>query len=474
MKNIRKKFLILLVLTGVVYCMVTGVRAENGSLVDGKKDLFSSIQLFADALSLISTDYVESVEARDLVYGAIEGMMGKLDDYSQFLDQESFREITEETKGEFGGIGIEVGMREGILTVISPIKNTPAAKVGLEKNDKIIKIDGELTRGLTLSDAVNLLKGDPGTRVTLSVYRKGEKDLKDFRITRAVIKLESIKDVSVIADGISYINLVEFQERTAKDLRETLNGLSEKDVQGVILDLRDNPGGLLNASIDVADLFLPQGALIVYTEGRDPGKRAEFRSKKISDFDGMDLALLVNKRSASASEILAGAVKDNGRGLVIGETTYGKGSVQTVIPLKDKSALRLTTASYFTPSGKSLRNTGIDPDIYVKRVRRPEREKGRKKEDLFQKLAAEGKIELPDDEDAGDEEEKDGKSDRSGLKHENVTVEVKDMPLLEDNQIKAAFDILKGIKLSRKASVRLPEEKTGESGGAEDGPLQGR
>lgn len=301
----------------VVLAAVFAAGAQNDKkIVDDPKELYGSVQLFADSISLISTDYVESVDVKDLVHGAIEGMMKTLDDYSQFLDQESFKKITEDTKGEFGGIGIEVGIRDGVLTVIAPMEDTPAERAGMEKGDKIIMIDGELTRGLKLDDAVKKLKGNAGTRVVLTVYRKSEEDLLKFRITRAIIKLKSIKDVEVISDGIGYINLVEFQERTARDLRETINDLMKKDVRGIILDLRNNPGGLLNASIDVADLFLPQGALIVYTEGRDPSKRMEFRSKKMSDLDEIDLAILVNRGSASASEILAGAIKDKpGRGL---------------------------------------------------------------------------------------------------------------------------------------------------------------
>ncbi|MBD3426154.1 MAG: PDZ domain-containing protein [Candidatus Omnitrophica bacterium] len=451
----KSKFVLVLTVLVVAFSAVSQLRAaeDDAGLLDDTKELFKQIQLFADSITLISTDYVEPVKAKDLVYGAIRGMMDTLDGYSQFLDPESFQEITEETKGEFAGIGIEVGVRENILTVIAPIEDTPAAKAGMEAGDKIVKIDGKITRDMTLDEAVELLRGKPGTEVVITVIRERTEEVLDFKIKRDIIKLKSISQSRIIEEDIAYMKIEEFQERTARDLRGNIKRLREEGARSLIIDVRNNPGGLLNASVESADEFLPSGALIVYTEGRDPEKRTEFKSKKRSDFDDLELVVIVNKGSASASEIFAGAIKDNKRGLVLGEMTFGKGSVQTVIPLKDKSALRLTTSAYFSPSGKSIREKGIEPDIYVKREypdkkkqdKKPEQEKV---ERLFSKVKSE---EGPDEEKAEEED----KTDEKKI----------DPLLLEDNQLHAAVNILKGMGIfeSYKTSGRSDADQNEQS-----------
>ncbi|RKY41323.1 MAG: peptidase S41 [Candidatus Makaraimicrobium thalassicum] len=450
----KSRILTVSVLTLVIVTAVLTVRAEPVKIIDNSRELFKQIQLFADSVTLISTDYVEPIKVKDLVYGAIKGMMSTLDGYSQFLDPESFREITEETKGEFGGLGIEIGVRRSVLTVIAPMDDTPASAAGILAGDVIVKIDGEITRDMTLNTAVRKLRGTPGTKVDIGIIREGVDEMLDFTITRAIIKLESIKDACVIEDGIGYVRLVEFQQRTPKDLRSSIKKLRDKGVKGLILDLRNNPGGLLDAAVKVADQFLEQGVMIVYTEGRDPGKRMEFRAKEKPEFDSLDLVIVVNKGSASASEILAGAVKDNGRGLVIGVPTFGKGSVQTVVPLNDKSALRLTTAAYFTPAGKSLIDKGIDPDIYVERVEVKTPEDKKKKDEgrsgIFTKLEkTRGSRRAP----ARD------KPDDKGKKAEaEKPEELKEY----DNQIQTAVNILKGVRISERRKVsHPPEEKKG-------------
>lgn len=402
---------------------------EASDIIDDSKALFKEVQLFADSITLISTDYVESIKIKDLVYGAIKGMMNTLDGYSQFLDPESFKEITEETKGQFGGVGIQIGVRDGVLTVISPIDDTPAFEAGVEAGDRIVKIDGELTRDMTLDDAVKKLRGDPGTDVSITVIREEAEELLDFKLTRAIIKLDSIKDARVIEGDIAYIRLVEFQQRTAKDLKSSIKELKDKGAKSLIIDVRNNPGGLLDAAVETADEFLEQGAMIVYTMGRDPEKKTEFLSKKKPDFGEMDIVVLVNKGSASASEILAGALKDNKRALLVGTTTFGKGSVQTVIPLEDKSALRLTTAAYYTPSGMNLMDKGIDPDITVERAKivKTEEEKDKKKAEIFEKVEKDKK-----------ETEKDKKEREEKLKEER---------LKEDTQVQAAVNVLKGARI---------------------------
>ncbi len=420
----RSRFLISVVLAAALVTAVITVRAEDNTIIDDSKGLFSQVQLFADALTLISTDYVEPVKLKDLIHGAIRGMMETLDDYSQFLDPADFQEMTEETKGEFGGIGIEIGIRDGILTVIAPIDDTPASKAGMEAGDRIVKINDKVTRDMTLDDAVKELRGDSGTKITLTVIREGEDQILTFNLKRAIIKLKSIKEARIVGGDVGYIKLVEFQERTAKDLRRAIKELRGSDAVSLIIDLRNNPGGLLDASVEVADQFLEQGELIVYTEGRDPKKRMEFRAKKKPEFEDMDLVLIVNKGSASASEILAGALKDNKRALVVGETTFGKGSVQTVIPLSDRSALRLTTAAYFTPSGANLMDKGVEPDIVVKKRKIKPAESANKedieKDEIFARIEDE------------DEEKKD---------------EDKKEPEKYDNQLEAAINILKGVKV---------------------------
>ncbi|MBU1895189.1 MAG: S41 family peptidase [Candidatus Omnitrophica bacterium] len=397
--------------------------AKDVNIVDDSKELFKQIQLFADSITLISADYVEPVSVKDLVYGAIKGMMATLGGYNQFLDPESFKEITEETKGEFGGLGVSVGMRDGVLTVISPMEDTPAYTAGIKSGDKIVKIDDEITKDMPFDEAIKKMRGNPGTKVKLTIIREGENKILEFLLARAVIKLQSIKESRIFDKSIGYIRIMEFQEKTTKDLAQNIIELRNKGAKDIVLDLRNNPGGLLSAAIEVSDLFLPIETMIVYTEGRNPEKRMEFRAKKESKFDDMDMVLIVDNGSASAAEIFAGALKDNKRALIIGVPTFGKGSVQTVIPLEDKSALRLTTADYYTPSGKNLRNKGIEPDVYVEKMSLiPE---------TFQEDQEEIKTKVF--------EKLDGKNPPK------IEDKVK-----YDNQVQTAVSILKGIKIFEK------------------------
>ncbi len=469
-KNMRNKIILAVVLVLAAGMAFSAVRAEDtkvaeeAKLTDDKQALFGNVQLLSDSITLISTDYVEEVKVKDLIYGAVKGMMGTLDDYSQFLDPEGFREITEETKGEFGGIGIEIGVRDGVLTVIAPMEDTPAFEAGVEAGDKIVKIDGSSTREMTLDDAVKKLRGDIGTKIVLTVIREGTDKLIDFNIMRAIIKLKSIKEARIIEGNIGYVKIAEFQERTGPDLKEVIKKLRQEGAKSLIIDLRNNPGGLLDASVDAADLFLSQGTMIVYTEGRDPSKRMEFKAKKRTEFDDLALVVLVNKGSASAAEIFAGAVKDNKRGLVIGETTFGKGSVQTVIPLKDGSALRLTTAAYFTPAGKNLRDKGIEPDIIVERKKLMEETEGLSSEDkeksrIFDKLESE--------ENKGAEKDKNKDKDKAAKPEEKkpkdkATPEDEQQGGTEnakeayDNQLAAAVNVLKGLRIFEGYKVSHP------------------
>ncbi len=399
------------------------------------RELFREVRMFADAITLISTEYVKQVEVKDLVHGAIRGMMKTLDGYSQFLDKDSFQEIKEETKGEFGGIGITIGIRDGVLTIIAPMEGAPAFEAGLEAGDKVVKIDGEITRDMTLDESVRKLRGRPGSEVSITVMRDDDIVI-DVTLERAVIQLKSVKESKMVAENIAYIRVTEFQERTARDVDAALTELKQEGAKGVVLDLRNNPGGLLDSAIEVSEKFLPKGTLIVYTEGREETDRMDFFSGKRPTHDDINLIVLINKGSASAAEIMAGALQDSRRALLVGEATFGKGSVQTVIPLRDRSALRLTTAAYYTPSGRNLMDKGIEPDILVKAPpRRPVKDAVEDKKDDPGKLF----------------EELESRED-PGLEPEVKVDKPRRYPRIEDPQLRTAVDILRGVLLYRYAS----------------------
>jgi len=330
-----------------------------------ENSIYEELPLLADTITIVQSDYVEEVDPQKLIYGALQGMLSSLDKHSQFMDPDTYKEMKVETKGEFGGLGIVITIKDNLLTIISPIEDTPAYKVGIKAGDKIIKIDGESTKDITLIDAVKKMRGKPGTQCMLTVLREGEQKFLEFTITRAIIKIESIKEAKVIEDKIGYIRLIEFQEKTPEELEKALKQLERKGIESLILDLRNNPGGLLNVAVKVADKFLPENEVIVSTRGRRPEQDIVFKSTSQGAHRDYPLIVLINEGSASASEIVAGAIRDHNRGMLLGHKSFGKGSVQTVIPLSDGSGLRLTTAKYFTPSGICIHDIGIEPDILV-------------------------------------------------------------------------------------------------------------
>lgn len=350
---------------GISQFIMAKEKDKDSAPAPKKDDLYEQVELFANTISIIRNDYVAPTQSKDLIYGALKGMLMSLDSHSQFMDPESFKEMKVETEGKFGGIGIEITLKDGVLTVISPIEDTPAFKAGLKPNDKIVRIDGKSTRDSALNEAVKKLRGEPGTPITLTILREEEKKLMDVVITRAVIEIKSIKEASVLEDKIGYVKLIEFQENTSKDLAKALAALKAKGIDSLVLDLRNNPGGLLETSVKVSEMFLPQGKLVVSTKGRAKSQDMVYKSGYGRPYTEFMLVVLVNEGSASASEIVAGAIKDNKRGVIVGAKTFGKGSVQTVIPLSDGSAIRLTTAEYFTPSGEGINNKGIIPDVVV-------------------------------------------------------------------------------------------------------------
>jgi carboxyl-terminal processing protease len=327
------------------------------------------LRTFTDVFANIKNNYVEPVDDKELIDNAVRGMLSGLDPHSAYLDVESYEELQVGTTGEFGGLGIEVGMENGFVKVIAPIDDTPAQRAGVEAGDLIIRLDDTPVKGMTLKEAVDMMRGKPGTSITLTIVREGlDKPLKTV-ITRAVIKVKSVKS-RVLEPGYGYLRITQFQSATGETLVEAINTLKKDSggLKGVVLDLRNNPGGVLNAAVDVSDAFLDKG-LVVYTEGRTEDSRVEFPASPGDLLSGAPIVVLVNVGSASASEIVAGALQDHKRAIIMGSKTFGKGSVQTVLPMNDGSALKLTTARYYTPSGRSIQAEGIVPDIQLENVK---------------------------------------------------------------------------------------------------------
>ena len=354
----------------VVFALVfmLGVSLGKGldNVLASSDSIYSDLELFTNALNIIRDNYVEDVDTRDIIYGAIDGMVSSLDAHSAFFRPGDYKEFMEDTKGSFGGLGIEISVVDGVLTIISPLEDTPAWEAGLKAGDKILFIEDESTEGMTAFDAVKVLRGPKGSQVTITIQSEGETTTRDVTITRDIIEIQSVK-YEIYEDNTAYIRITSFQERTALDLREALDAITDEtdgNITGIILDLRNDPGGLLSKSVDVSDMFLSEG-IIVSINGKDPNNNAIFSAHREGTIPDLPMVVLVNGGSASASEIVAGALKDNGRAILIGTTTFGKGSVQTIIPMKDGSGLKITTALYYTPSGASIHEIGIEPDIEV-------------------------------------------------------------------------------------------------------------
>lgn len=334
--------------------------AETGSA-------YKELEQFTDVLTIIQKNYVEPVSMEKLIEGAINGMLGVLDPHSSYLSSEMFKEMQIDTTGEFGGLGIEITLKDGMLTIVSPIEDTPADRIGLEAGDMIVKIDDRLTKDLSIMEAVGLMRGPKGTNITVTIMRDSFDKPREFTLTREIIKVKSVKS-RMIENGFGYVRLAQFQERTTDDLKTALKKLHKESngaLKGLVLDLRNNPGGLLEQAADVADVFL-RGGLIVYTEGRVEDSRMRFEAHKMGTEPDYPMVVLINGGSASASEIVAGALQDNHRAVILGTQSFGKGSVQTVIALENEAGLRLTTARYYTPAGTSIQAKGITPDIVVR------------------------------------------------------------------------------------------------------------
>jgi len=329
-------------------------------------DTYQELDTFASVLAIVQKNYVEPVTTKKLIDGAISGMLASLDPHSAYLTPDLYRDLEVETRGSFGGLGIEITIKNGALTVVAPIEDTPAYRAGLKAGDQIIKIDDDFTKDMSLTDAVKRMRGPKGSKIKLTLHRNGVPELFTVTLARDVIKIQSVKS-KILPEGYGYIRVTTFQENTGDGVEKAIDEFDAKDhgkIKGIVFDLRDNPGGLLNQAVKVSDDFL-DGGLIVYTQGREENQQQKYFSHKKKDFVDYPMVVLVNGGSASASEIVAGALQDQKRAVILGTQTFGKGSVQTILPLDDHSALRLTTARYYTPTGRSIQAVGITPDVDV-------------------------------------------------------------------------------------------------------------
>lgn len=396
---------------------------------------YEDLRVFAEALSMVQKSYVEETKTRDLVYGAIKGMLSELDPHSNFMSPDTYKEMQVDTKGEFGGLGIQISVKDKKLVVIAPIEDTPAWRAGIKAGDHIFKIDNELTKDLTLEDAVKKMRGPKDTKITLTIVREGEQEPLEFTVVRDIIKIKSVKH-KMLSGDIGYVRLTQFQERTGDDLENALKDLEKRNIKSLILDLRNNPGGLLKVAVQISEVFLKEGKLVVSVKGRD-GEKEEYLSSSNKVREEYPIVVLVNEGSASASEIVAGALQDWGRGIVLGTQTFGKGSVQTVFTLSDGSGMRLTTAKYYTPKGISIQNTGITPDIVVKPVKKETEveQKAVREKDLKKHLGNETVPAEEEKQNSGSEEE-----EQERVLGEEIAEE-------EDIQLQRAVDLLKGWKI---------------------------
>lgn len=365
MKKHLRKFLLA---SSLILIGFAASKFDYSMLKAQAEDRYSELQLFSKVLNMVQQYYVEEVDSKKLIYGALKGMLRELDPHTNFLPPEIMKDFETETSGEFGGLGIEISVQNGILTIISPIEDTPAWEAGIKAGDKIIAVDGKSTKGLSLVEASQFMRGKKGSKTTLTIARDGVEEPFDVPITRASVKIKSVKPTD-FEDGFLYIKITSFIENTARDLEKAIQEETKKygNIKGIILDLRRNPGGLLDQAIKVSEFFLEDG-VIVSTKGRDQKNTEITKASKKVDYVGFPIIVLMNEYSASASEIVAGALQDNHRALIMGQKSFGKGSVQTVVKMGDGSGLKLTIARYYTPSGRSIQAEGISPDIEVEEV----------------------------------------------------------------------------------------------------------
>jgi len=441
----KKSSLFLLIL-----CCILPLSSLHAEDLDERQQTYKDLETFANVLTLLQQHYVDKIDTSKVMVGAIGGMLTSLDPHSSYLQPDDFKELQEETKGSFSGIGIEITIRDSILTAVSPIEGTPAFEQGIQAGDQIIRINGESTKNMTLMEAVKVLRGEKGTEVTITIHRPDWDELKDFTLIRDVIPLHSVKSMN-LEPGLFYVRITNFQSTTTRDVRKALNKtLKKQPLSGVVLDLRNNPGGLLDQAVKVADVFLDEG-VIVSTRGRNAEQDMVFEAHGGSGNFNFPMVVLVNGGSASASEIVAGALQDHGRAIVIGTQTFGKGSVQTIIPMPNGAGIRMTTARYYTPSGDSIQETGITPDMVVP-FQEPSKDNTKKKkswnirEKDLPKHLTNGNKKKPRPHDKDTEKNSEQKKIQERL--------------AEDNQLRTALIILKSLNIAGQTGkeVNVQEE----------------
>jgi carboxyl-terminal processing protease len=427
-----------LLLVGILLGLSLAVGHSVYALKDnqtGSVDIpFESLQAFTDVFSRVKSDYVEGVDDKKLIEDAIRGMLSGLDPHSAFMNTAEFNELKVGTTGQFGGLGIEVSMENGFVKVISPIDDTPASRAGLKPSDLIIQLDDSPVKGMTLNDAVKIMRGEPDTDILLTIVREGESAPLEFTITREIIRVKSVKS-RILEDGYGYVRIASFQSRTTTDLLKSITDLQKKaPLKGLVLDLRNNPGGVLSGAVGVSNAFINDG-LVVYTEGRIDNSSHRYTATPGDSLNGAPLIILINGGSASASEIVAGAMQDHKRAIIMGTKSFGKGSVQTIQELQNGSAVKITTARYFTPNGRSIQAKGIVPDIELKTLRLPASDTNGRKS--FSENDLSGHLSNPDDDETLDGEQSDTSEDEENIQD---LAEV-------DFQLYEALNLLKGMNI---------------------------
>ncbi len=421
-----------LFLSGILLGLFLAVGPSVYALKDSSEIPFEDLQTFTEVFSRVKSDYVETVDDKKLIEDAIRGMLNGLDPHSAFLNTTEFSDLKIGTTGQFGGLGIEVGMENGFVKVISPIDDTPASRAGIQASDLIIKLDDKSVKGMTLNEAVKIMRGKPNTDIELTIVREGEPAPLVITITREIIRVKSVKN-RMLEPGYGYVRITNFQSRTTTDLLKAISDLQKREkLKGLVLDLRNNPGGVLNGAVGVSDAFIDSG-LIVYTEGRLDDSSHRYVATPGDSLNGAPLVVLINGGSASASEIVAGAVQDHKRGIILGTKSFGKGSVQTIQELRNGSAVKLTTARYFTPNGRSIQATGIEPDIKLSTVKLSESDE--KSSSTYSERDLQGRLTNPNgDSDTGEEDDTDKLSDSEELAQ-------------TDFQLFEALNLLKGLHI---------------------------
>jgi carboxyl-terminal processing protease len=435
LNKLRQSTLLLVgILLGLSLAIGHSVYALKDNQTESLDIPFESLQAFTDVFSRVKSDYVEGVDDKKLIEDAIRGMLSGLDPHSAFMNTAEFNELKVGTTGQFGGLGIEVSMENGFVKVISPIDDTPASRAGLKPSDLIIQLDEAPVKGMTLNDAVKIMRGEPNTDILLTIVREGESAPLEFTITREIIRVKSVKS-RILEDGYGYVRIASFQSRTTTDLLKSITELQKKaPLKGLVLDLRNNPGGVLSGAVGVSNAFINDG-LVVYTEGRIDNSSHRYTATPGDSLNGAPLIILINGGSASASEIVAGAMQDHKRAIIMGTKSFGKGSVQTIQELQNGSAVKITTARYFTPNGRSIQAKGIMPDIELKTLRLPASDTNGRKS--FSENDLSGHLSNPEDDETLDGEQSDTPENEDGVQN---LAEV-------DFQLYEALNLLKGMNI---------------------------